>query len=94
MLLSTAIGAAIGAGIGALVNRHEERELGVALEDYLPPGSSAIAAVIDDSYLDRLDGTLAKSSKKVSKAIHSGDYEKIKKEVEKASDSIADSIES
>lgn len=60
LLLSTAVGAAIGAGIGGLVKRHEEKQLGVELEEYLPPGSSVIVVVVEDEYLDRVDRALAK----------------------------------
>ena len=38
LLLSTAIGAGIGAGIGGLKKRHEEKQLGVNLEEYLAAG--------------------------------------------------------
>ena len=94
LLLSTAIGAGIGAGIGELVKRHEEKELGVEVEEYLPPGSSAIVAVVDDVYLDRVDNAITKATKKVSKAIDSGDYDKIKKAVQDSSAQIDDAIES
>lgn len=94
LLLSTAIGAGIGAGIGELVKRHEEKELGVELDEYLPPGSSAIVAVVEDTYLDRVDHVISKSSKKVTKAIDSGDYDKIKKAVQDAAVRIDDAIES
>ena len=49
LLAATAIGAGIGAGIGALKKRHEEKKLGVDVEEYLPPGSSAVVAVVDDA---------------------------------------------
>jgi hypothetical protein len=66
------------------VKRHEEKKIGVDVEEYLPPGSSAIAVVIDDRYLDRVENALTKSTKKVSKAIDSGDYDKIKKAINDA----------
>ena len=94
LLLSTALGAGIGAGIGELVKRHEEKELGVELDEYLPPGSSAIVAVVDDTYLDRVDKAVSKATKKVSKAIDTGDYDKIKKAVLSSSAKIDDAIES
>lgn len=94
LLLSTAIGAGIGAGIGALLKRHEESELSVALEDYLPPGTSAIVAVVEDTYLDRIDRALAKSTKKINKAIDKQDYDKLEKEVANAQERIGDAIES
>ena len=94
LLLSTAIGAGIGAAIGGLVKKHEEKALGVDMEQYLPPGSSAIVAVVDDVYLDRLASTITKADKRVSKAIDSGDYDKIKEAVQQASGKITDAFES
>jgi uncharacterized membrane protein len=94
LLLSTAIGAGIGAAIGGLVKKHAEKKMGVDVEEYLPPGSSAIVAVVDDAYLDRLASTITKADKRVSKAIDSGDYDDIKKAVQKSADKITDAIES
>ena len=92
LLLATALGAAVGAGIGALVKRHEEKQMGADLEEYLPPGSSAIVAVLDDAYLDNIERVLGKSTKKVSKAIDSGDVDKIKKALTDAGLKIDDAI--
>ncbi len=94
LLLATAVGAGIGAGIGGLVKRHEEKELGVDIEEYLPPGSSAVIVVVDDTYLDRVDRALSKSSKKVNKAVDSGDYDKIRKALEDADDNVSGAINS
>ncbi|HEX6256477.1 MAG TPA: DUF1269 domain-containing protein [Euzebyales bacterium] len=94
LLLSTAAGAAIGAGIGALMKRHEESQLEIALHDYLPPGSSAIVALVEDRHLDRIDEALTRSAKKVSRAIDSGDYDKIRQELEDAGYRIGRAIES
>ena len=58
----TAVGAGIGAGVGALAKRHEEKAIGVDAEEWLPPGSSAIVAVVDDLYLDRVDKAVGKAS--------------------------------
>jgi uncharacterized membrane protein len=94
LLLATAIGAAIGAGIGALKKRHEEKELGVDIEEYLPPGSSAVIVVADDKYADRIDKALTKSSKKINKAVDSGDYEKLAKELDAADKRVSDAVDS
>lgn len=94
LLLVTAIGAGIGAGIGALVKRHEEKEMGVDLEDFMPPGTSAVLAVVDDDYADRVDNALAHAAKKVSKAVDKGDYDTLVKEIEKQSAKVDDAIES
>ncbi len=79
LLLATVVGAGIGAAVGALVKRHEEKKMGADLEEYLPIGSSAIVAVVDDTYADRVDKSLAKATKKLSKGIDSEDYDTIMK---------------
>ncbi len=94
LLLATAAGAAIGAGIGELVKRHEEKELGVDMEEYLAPGTSAVVVVADDTYADRIDKVLAKSDKKVNKAIDSADYDKLSKVLSDAGYDISNAVES
>ncbi len=94
LLLATAAGAGIGAGIGALLKRHEESELSVELEEYLPAGTSAIVAVMEDAYLDRVDRALAKSAKKIDRAIDKGDLDRLEQELEKAGHRIDDAISS
>lgn len=84
----------LGAGIGALVRRHEEKEMGADLEEFLPVGTSAIVAVVDDTYADRVDHALSKATKKMTKAIDSDDYETIKKALGEASDEVTDAVES
>lgn len=94
LLLSTAIGAGIGALLGHLTKKHDEKELGVDLEEYFPPNSSAVAVVIDDKYLDRVQAALASADKNISKAISSDDYDQLQQaladsqaDVDKAVDS-------
>jgi len=94
LLLATAIGAGIGAGIGELKKRHEEKQLGVDVDEYLPAGSSAVIVVADDKYLDRIDKALAKSVKKISKAVDKGDYEKLEKELDAADERVSNAVES
>jgi uncharacterized membrane protein len=88
LLLATAVGAGIGAGAGALMKRHEEKTIGVDAEQWLPNGASAIVAVVDDQYLDRIDKTVAKATKKVTKAIDKGDYDAVVKAVNEGDDKI------
>ena len=94
LLLATALGAGIGAGIGALKKRHEEEQLGMNVEEVLPPNSSAVIVLAEDTYLDRIDAALEKSSKKISKAVDSGDYEKLTEELEAADKRITGAVES
>jgi hypothetical protein len=46
-----------------------------------PWGASAIVAVVDDQYLDRIDKAVGKATKKVTKAIDKGDYDAVVKAV-------------
>ena len=94
LLLATALGAGIGGGIGALSKKHQEKKLGVDLEEYLPAGSSAVVVVVDDTYLDRVDNALAKSSKKISKAVDAGDVDKLQKEIADADKRISNAAAS
>ncbi len=94
LLAATAIGAGIGAGIGALTKRHEEKELGVDVDEYLPAGSSAVVAVVDDRWADKVENALAKSDKRINKAIDSGDYDELQKAISKSSDEVSGAINS
>jgi uncharacterized membrane protein len=88
LLLATAVGAGIGAGLGALAKRHEEKQIGVDAEEWLPAGSSAIVAVVDDLYLDRVDKAVGKAQKKVAKAVDKGDYDAVVKAVNEGNEKI------
>ena len=94
LLLATAVGAGIGAGIGEVRKHHDEKKLGVEIEEYLPPGSSAVIVVVDDTYADRVEKALAKSTKKINKAVDSGDYEKLTKALQDADKNFGVAIDS
>jgi hypothetical protein len=70
------------------MKRHEEKTIGVDAEQWLPNGASAIVAVVDDQYLDRIDKTVAKATKTVTKAIDKGDYDAVVKAVNEGDDKI------
>jgi uncharacterized membrane protein len=94
LLAATAIGAGIGAVLGYLSKRHAEKELGVDVEEYLPPGSSAVVAVVDDIYADKVENALVKSDKRINKAIDSGDYDKLQDAISKSSSEVTSAITS
>ena len=94
LLAATAIGAGIGGLLGHFTKKHEEKELGVDLDQYFPPNSSAVVVVVDDKYLDRVEAALGKADKKVSKAIDKDDYDKLSKAVAKSQKSVDDAIDS
>ncbi|MGA7687937.1 MAG: DUF1269 domain-containing protein [Jiangellales bacterium] len=92
LLAATAVGAGIGALLGHLTKKHAEKELGVELEEYLPPNSSAVVVVVDDVYLDRVEASLTTASKRISKAIDSGDYEQLEKALAKSDDQVSKAV--
>jgi uncharacterized membrane protein len=94
LLISTAIGAGIGALLGHLTKKHEEKELGVELDEYFPPNSSAVVVVVDNKYLDRVQSALANSTKRVNKAISKDDYDKLQKAVSKSDSEIDKAVDS
>jgi uncharacterized membrane protein len=94
LLAATAIGAGIGAVLGHLTKRHAEKELGVELEEYLPPNSSAVVVVVDDVYLDRVEAALTKAVKRINKAVDSGDYDKLSKALAESEDEVSKAVES
>jgi uncharacterized membrane protein len=94
LLLATAVGAGIGAGVGAIKKRHEEKAIGVDAEEWLPPNASAIVAVVDDLYLDRVDKAVGKATKKVDKAIDKGDYDAVVKAVNEGNEKIIEAATS
>jgi uncharacterized membrane protein len=94
LLAATAVGAGIGAAAGAIAKHHEEKRIGLEADEWLPPNSSAIVAVVDDLYLDRVDKAVDKATRKVSKAIDKGDYEKVAKAIDEGGQDIVDAIES
>jgi len=94
LLAATAIGAGIGAGIGKIMKHHDEKKIGVDAEEWLPVNSSAIVAVVDDLYLDRIDAAVTKAVKKTNKAIDKGDYDAVVKALDEGTDDITKAVES
>ena len=52
-----------------------------------------MVVVLDDVYLDRVEAALTKSVKRISKAVDSGDYEKLSKALEKSEDQVSEAVE-
>ena len=73
---------------------HDEKKIGVDLQESLPANSSAIVAVVDDLYLDRVKAAFEQATKKISKAIAKGDYDADVRAVNEGDVKIVDAINS
>ena len=80
--------------VGKLKKKHEEKQLGVEMEEYLPPGSSAVVAIVDDTYADRVEAALVKSDKRINKAIDKDDYDELQKALAQSSDDVTKAVNS
>jgi len=94
LLAATAVGAGIGAILGKIKKGREEKKLSDDLDDYLAPGTSAVVAVVDDKWADRVDKALARADKRITQAIDADDYDKLQKAIEKSADDIVEQINS
>jgi uncharacterized membrane protein len=94
LLAATAVGAGIGAILGKIKKGHDEKKLGVDVDEYLAPGTSAVVAVVDDKWADKVEGALERSDKRISKAIDSDDFEKLRTAIEKSADDVVEQINS
>ena len=94
LLLSGIVGAGIGAGVAAIARHHEEKKIGVDAEEWLPADSSAIVALVDDLYLDRVDAAIERATKKVDKAVDKGDYDAVVKAINEGDEKIIEAIQS
>ena len=63
-------------------------------KEWLPAGSSAIAAVVDDLYMDRVDKAVTKATRKVTKAIDNGDHDAVVKAVNEGNDKVIEAAAS
>ncbi|GAA1938150.1 hypothetical protein GCM10009775_32790 [Microbacterium aoyamense] len=94
LLAATAVGAGIGAILGKIKKSRDEKRFGVDVDEYLAPGTSAVVAVVDDKWADRVENALTRSDKRISKAIDSDDYDKLRKALEESADDVVEQINS
>ena len=96
LLGAMAVGAVAGGVAGKIAKHHEEKRVASSLDeaDWLPANSSAIVAVVDDQYLDKIDAAVEHAAKKVNKAIDKGDYDAVVKAVNEGGEKIVDAVDS
>jgi uncharacterized membrane protein len=66
LLAGAIVGGATGGVIGKLKHRHDRSEMKEQIEETLPPGTSGVVAVVENTFLEQLDRTLA-AAEKISK---------------------------
>ena len=96
LLGAMAVGAVAGGVAGKIAKRHDEKKIASSLDEaqWLPANSSAIVAVVDDRYLDKIDSAVDHATKKVNKAIDKGDYDDVVKAVNEGGEKIVDAVDS
>jgi hypothetical protein len=88
LLLSSAIGDRIGGGIAEILELHERRGLGVDVDVWLPNGSSAFVAIVDDDHLYRVDRAVERAVEKTTSALDEADYDSVVIAVNRGGDKI------
>ncbi|MFC5264063.1 DUF1269 domain-containing protein [Kribbella qitaiheensis] len=63
LLAGAAVGAAAGLGIGGLKSHGEKKEIKADVEDTLPPNSSGIVALFEESWVADVDKALSHAEK-------------------------------
>ena len=53
-----------------------------------------MVVIVDDRYLDRVEKALTNATKRIDKAIDSGDYDKLQKALAKSTDQVDDALDS
>ena len=63
LIASAVVGAGIGAGAGGVVGQVQKHQIKTDLERTLPPGSSAIVALVEERWVEEVRKVLAKAEK-------------------------------
>lgn len=71
LLITAVAGAGIGAGAGAVVDQVDRHGIKADVENILPPGSSAIVAVVEERWVAEVEKALAKAEKREKHHAHS-----------------------
>lgn len=94
LLAATAVGAGIGAVLGKIKKGREEKKFGEDVDELLAPGTSAVVAVVDDKWSDKVQQSLVRADKRISRAIDSDDFDKLREAIEASADDVVEQINS
>jgi uncharacterized membrane protein len=70
LLASAAAGAGLGAGAGLAVDQVQKHQIKSDIEEILPPGSSGIVAVFEESWMSEVEKALSKAAKTEHHHVH------------------------
>jgi uncharacterized membrane protein len=94
LLASAAFGAGVGATVGAVLKRRDRDTIASSVEadDWLPPSSSAIIAIIDPQYLESVDAVVTNAVRKTSKGVRKDDYDALVEALVEGDQNIVDAM--
>jgi len=73
-----AVGAGIGAGAGTLVSHAQKEEIKADVDDTLPPNSSGIVAMFEETWEDDIDKALSSASNVTKEKIDADSADQVK----------------
>ena len=84
LLASMVVGGLIGGLAGKLTKHHQEKGIAKDVDDVVPPGTSAVVAVLEEIWVDELERQLARADKKARKAVDKQTAKQLQKDLASA----------
>jgi len=81
LLASAVVGGALGGGAGAILDHREKKAIKADVEDALPPGSSGIVAIFEETWVAEMEKALEKSEKVTKHKVDPNSVDEITKSV-------------
>jgi uncharacterized membrane protein len=81
LLASAVVGAGLGGGAGAILEHGYKREIKADVEDALPPGSSGIVAIFEETWVAEVEKALEKSEKVTKHKVDPNSVDEVTKSV-------------
>lgn len=78
LLASAVVGGGLGAGAGAILDHEQKKAIKADVEDVLPPGSSGIVAIFEETWVAEVDKALAKAEKVAKEKVDPTSFAEVK----------------
>jgi uncharacterized membrane protein len=85
LLASAVVGGGVGAGAGAILDHEQKKAIKADVEEVLPPGSSGIVAIFEETWVTEVEKALAKAEKVSKEKVDSTSFAEVKDSAEAAS---------